>query len=38
MHTNWEYALKFGIIAFVIGLMGEFYTRNRASLSWSAGR
>lgn len=38
MHTNWEYAMTIAIIALVVGLMAEFYTRSRASLSWSAGR
>ena len=36
--TSWEYALWIGVALFVIGLMGEFYTRKRISLSWSARR
>ena len=38
MHTSWQYAAWIAVIAVVIGLMGEFYTRKRVSLSWSAGR
>lgn len=38
MHTNWEYAITMAIIALMLGLMGEFYTRKHASLSWSARR
>ncbi|WP_146347721.1 ABC transporter permease [Phaeobacter marinintestinus] len=36
--TSWEYALWVGIILFMIGLMGEFYTRKHVSLSWKARR
>jgi ABC-type polysaccharide/polyol phosphate export permease len=36
--TSWEYALWLGIVFLVIGLMGEFYTRRHASLSWNARR
>lgn len=36
--TSWEYALWFGIVFFMIGLMGEFYTRKHVSLSWRARR
>ncbi|MEI4471965.1 ABC transporter permease [Frigidibacter sp. MR17.24] len=35
-HTNWEYPLMITPIVILIGLMGEFYTRRRASMSWSA--
>ncbi|MEI4485468.1 ABC transporter permease [Frigidibacter sp. MR17.14] len=35
-HTNWQYPLIVTPIVMLIGLMGEFYTRRRASLSWSA--
>ena len=38
MHTSWSYAVWVAVIAVVVGLMGEFYTRRHASLSWSAGR
>ena len=37
-HTNWKYALWVGIILLMLGLMGEFYTRKHASLSWEARR
>lgn len=33
-----EYPMKVTIVLLMIGLMGEFYTRRRASVSWSAGR
>ncbi|GHG82678.1 ABC transporter permease [Pseudodonghicola xiamenensis] len=38
MNTNWHYTLWVGIVLTMIGLMGEFYTRRHASLSWSARR
>jgi len=37
-YSSWEYALWVGIVLLVVGLMGEFYTRKHASLSWSARR
>ena len=37
-YTSWEYALWVGIVLLMIGLMGEFYTRKHASLSWNARR
>ena len=37
-YSSWEYAMWVGIVLTVIGLMGEFYTRKYASLSWSARR
>lgn len=37
-YSNWEYALWVGIVLLMIGLMGEFYTRKHASLSWNARR
>ena len=37
-YTNWQYPIYF-ILAFVLlGLMGDFYTRKRASASWLANR
>ncbi|MFQ6546964.1 ABC transporter permease [Aestuariibius sp. 2305UL40-4] len=36
--TNIEYPIYFGIAFLVLGLMGEFYTRKAASLSWEAKR
>ncbi|TDK44389.1 ABC transporter permease [Antarcticimicrobium luteum] len=38
MNSNWHYAFWVGIVLLMIGLMGEFYTRRHASLSWSARR
>ena len=37
-YTSWQYPLKVGLVLLVIGLMGEFYTRRHASLSWFAGK
>lgn len=37
-YSNWEYPLWVGLAFLVIGLMGEFYTRRHASLSWNARR
>jgi ABC-type polysaccharide/polyol phosphate export permease len=37
-YSNWEYAFWVGLILLMIGLMGEFYTRKHASLSWGARR
>ncbi|WP_299401585.1 ABC transporter permease [uncultured Roseobacter sp.] len=37
-YTDWHYALWVGLVLVMIGLMGEFYTRRHASLSWSARR
>lgn len=36
--TDWRYALYVGLALLMIGMMGEFYTRRHASLSWNAGR
>lgn len=36
--SNWHYPLWFGVAVLMLGLMGEFYTRQRASISWSARR
>ncbi|MBN2741825.1 MAG: ABC transporter permease [Rhodobacteraceae bacterium] len=36
--SNWEYPLYLGLALLMIGLMGEFYTRQYASLSWGAKR
>ena len=35
-YSNWPYALYVGLALLMIGLMGEFYTRQYASLSWGA--
>ncbi len=37
-NSSWEYAMYFSIVVFMIGQMGEFYTRKRASASWGARR
>ncbi|TCS66207.1 ABC transporter permease [Primorskyibacter sedentarius] len=37
-NSNWEYAFYLGVVLIVLGLMGEFYTRKRASASWAARR
>ncbi len=37
-YTSISYPLILGIVLLMIGLMGEFYTRKYASLSWSARR
>ena len=37
-YTDWEYAFWVGVVLLMIGLMGEFYTRRHASLSWGARR
>ncbi|WP_137700987.1 ABC transporter permease [Marimonas lutisalis] len=37
-YSNIEYPIIVGIVLLMIGLMGEFYTRRHASVSWSARR
>ena len=37
-YSSWEYALWVGVILLMIGFMGEFYTRRKASISWNARR
>jgi len=36
MHTWVYYPLVFSLCVLLLGMLGEFYTRNRASISWSA--
>lgn len=36
--TSWSYALYAAIGLLAVGLMGDFYTRKHASVSWGAGR
>jgi len=36
--SNWEYPLIVALSLVMIGLMGDFYTRQHASLSWTAGK
>ncbi len=38
MKTNVEYPIIVGVVLIVVGLMGEFYTRQYASRSWDARR
>jgi ABC-type polysaccharide/polyol phosphate export permease len=37
-HTNWEYPFYATLVLILLGMMGEFYTRKRASASWDAAR
>jgi ABC-type polysaccharide/polyol phosphate export permease len=37
-YTSIEYPIYVALVCMMIGLMGEFYTRKHASLSWSAKR
>ncbi|MEL6883244.1 MAG: ABC transporter permease [Pseudomonadota bacterium] len=37
-YSSWEYSWWVGVILVMVGLMGEFYTRRHASLSWNARR
>jgi ABC-type polysaccharide/polyol phosphate export permease len=37
-YSSWEYAWWIGVALLMIGLMGEFYTRRHASISWNARR
>jgi ABC-type polysaccharide/polyol phosphate export permease len=37
-YTSWEYAFWVGVALIVVGLMGEFYTRQHVSVSWNARR
>jgi ABC-type polysaccharide/polyol phosphate export permease len=37
-YSSWEYAWWIGVALLMIGLMGEFYTRRHASISWDARR
>ena len=37
-YSNWEYPLWVGLVLLMVGLMGEFYTRRHASISWNARR
>jgi len=37
-HSNWQYPLAMSVGFLMIGLIAEFYTRQRASASWDAGR
>ncbi|WP_299152774.1 ABC transporter permease [uncultured Tateyamaria sp.] len=37
-YSSWEYAFWVGVVLVMVGLMGEFYTRRNASVSWEARR
>ncbi len=37
-YSSWEYPLTIGVVLVMVGLMGEFYTRRHASISWGARR
>lgn len=37
-YSSWEYAFWVGVVLLMVGLMGEFYTRRHASISWGARR
>jgi len=37
-YSSWEYAFWVGVVFTMIGLMGEFYTRQHVSVSWNARR
>lgn len=37
-YTSWDYPLIIGVVFLMIGMMGEFYTRKNASVSWGARR
>lgn len=37
-YSDWHYAMWVGVVFLMLGLMGEFYTRRHASISWSARR
>jgi ABC-type polysaccharide/polyol phosphate export permease len=37
-YSSWEYAVWVGVVLVMLGLMGDFYTRRRASISWNARR
>lgn len=37
-YSNYEYPIIIAVICLLIGLMGEYYTRKHASISWGAGK
>lgn len=37
-YTSYEYAIWYGTVCILIGLMAEFFTRQHASVSWGARR
>ncbi|MEO9515943.1 MAG: ABC transporter permease [Paracoccaceae bacterium] len=37
-YSDWEYSFWVGVVLVMVGLMGEFFTRKHASISWGARR
>jgi ABC-type polysaccharide/polyol phosphate export permease len=37
-YSNWEYPIIVTVACVLVGLMGEYYTRKHASISWGAGK
>ncbi|MEP3919195.1 ABC transporter permease [Ascidiaceihabitans sp.] len=37
-YSTWEYGFWVGVVLIMLGLMGEFYTRRHASISWGSRR
>ena len=37
-YSSWEYSFWVGVVLVMVGLMGEFFTRRHASISWGARR
>jgi ABC-type polysaccharide/polyol phosphate export permease len=37
-YSSWEYAFWVGVVFVMVGLMGEFFTRQHDSISWGARR
>jgi ABC-type polysaccharide/polyol phosphate export permease len=37
-YSNWQYPLYATLFLIMLGMMGEFFTRKRASISWDARR
>ncbi len=37
-YSNYEYPIMVALVCLMIGLMGEYYTRKHASISWGAGK
>jgi len=37
-YTSYTYPLILSVVLLMVGLMGEFYTRKHASISWTAGK
>ncbi|MEO9822062.1 MAG: ABC transporter permease [Paracoccaceae bacterium] len=37
-YSSWEYSFWVGVVLVMVGLMGEFFTRRHASISWNSRR